>query len=166
MNLAEWSIRKSLITWVMTVLFLVVGWSSYQKLSRLEDPEFTIKDAVITTPYPGASAAEVEEEVTNVIEKAAQQMGQIKRVESRSSRGLSSVQVTMQDKYDKNSLPQVWDELRRKVNDAQRPYLLEQALRWSMMTSAMCMAFFWRSPARVTVIRKFTSMPRCCSVNC
>jgi multidrug efflux pump subunit AcrB len=120
MNLAEWSLRKSLITWVMTILFLVVGWSSYQKLSRLEDPEFTIKDAVITTPYPGASAAEVEEEVTNVIEKAIQQMGQIKKVESRSSRSLSSVQVTMQDKYDKNSLPQVWDELRRKVNDAQR----------------------------------------------
>ena len=120
MNIAEWSLRKSLITWVMTVLFLVVGWSSYQQLSRLEDPEFTIKDAVITTPYPGASAAEVEEEVTNVIEKAAQQMGQLKRVESRSSRGLSWVKVTMQDKYDKNSLPQVWDELRRKVNDAQR----------------------------------------------
>ncbi|MGZ8237438.1 MAG: efflux RND transporter permease subunit [Methylobacter sp.] len=119
MNIAEWSLRKSLITWVMTILFLVVGWSAYQKLSRLEDPEFTIKDAVITTPYPGASAAEVEEEVSNVIEKAIQQMGQIKKVESRSSRGLSSVQVTMQDKYDKNTLPQVWDELRRKVNDAQ-----------------------------------------------
>ena len=120
MNIAEWSLRKSLITWVMMVLFLVVGWSSYQQLSRLEDPEFTIKDAVITTPYPGASAAEVEEEVSNVIEQAAQQMGQIKRVESRSSRGLSWVKVSMQDKFDKNSLPQVWDELRRKVNDAQR----------------------------------------------
>jgi len=120
MNLAEWSIRKSLITWVMTILFLVVGWSSYRQLSRLEDPEFTIKEAVIVTPYPGASAEEVEEEVTNIIEKAAQEMGQLKRVESRSSRGLSSVKVTMQDKYDKNTLPQVWDELRRKVNDAQR----------------------------------------------
>lgn len=120
MNLAEWSIRKSLITWVMTILFLVVGWSSYRQLSRLEDPEFTIKEAVIVTPYPGASAEEVEEEVTNIIEKAAQQLGQLKRVESRSSRGLSSVKVTMQDKYDKNTLPQVWDELRRKVNDAQR----------------------------------------------
>lgn len=120
MNLAEWSIRKSLITWVVTILFLVVGWNSYQKLSRLEDPEFTIKDAVISTAYPGASAAEVEEEVTNVIEKAAQQMGQIKRVESRSSRGLSLVNVSMQDKYDKATLPQVWDELRRKIGDAQR----------------------------------------------
>ena len=120
MNLAEWSIRKSLVTWVMIVLFLVVGWSSFQQLSRLEDPEFTIKDAVITTPYPGASAVEVEQEVSNVIEQAAQQLGQVKRVESRSSRGLSWIRVTMLDKYDKNGLPQVWDELRRKVNDAQR----------------------------------------------
>jgi len=79
MNLAEWTIRKSLLAWVITVLFLVVGWSSYQKLSRLEDPEFTIKDAVVMTQYPGASAAEVEEEVTNVIEKAVQEMGQLKK---------------------------------------------------------------------------------------
>ena len=66
MNLAEWSIRKSLLTWVFIILTLVIGWSSFNKLSRLEDPEFTIKEAIVTTPYPGASAAEVEEEVTNV----------------------------------------------------------------------------------------------------
>jgi multidrug efflux pump subunit AcrB len=120
MNLAELTIRKSLLAWVITVLFLVIGWQSYQKLSRLEDPEFTIKDAVIMTPYPGASAAEVEEEVTNVIEKTIQEMGQVKKVESRSSRGMSIINVSMQDKYDKASLPQVWDELRRKVGDAQR----------------------------------------------
>lgn len=120
MNLAEWTIRKSLLSWVITLLFLVIGWQSYQKLSRLEDPEFTIKDAVIMTPYAGASAAEVETEVTNVIEKAVQQMGQLKKVESRSARGMSIINVSMQDKYDRATLPQVWDELRRKVNDAQK----------------------------------------------
>lgn len=120
MNLAEWTIRKSLLSWVITLLFLVIGWQSYQKLSRLEDPEFTIKDAVIMTPYAGASATEVETEVTNVIEKAVQQMGQLKKVESRSARGMSIVNVSMQDKYDRATLPQVWDELRRKVGDAQR----------------------------------------------
>ena len=120
MNIAERSIHKSVVTWVMTLLLLVVGWISFNNLSRLEDPEFTIKDAVILTPYPGASAAELEEEVTNVIEKACQEMGQLDRVESRSSRDLSIVQVTMKDKYDKSTLPQVWDELRRKVNDYQR----------------------------------------------
>lgn len=120
MNIAEWSLRKDVITWVMTILLLVVGWISFNHLSRLEDPEFTIKDAVVITPYPGASAAEVEEEVTNVIEKACQEMGQLERLESRSARDLSIVQVTMKDRYDKSSLPQVWDELRRKVNDYQR----------------------------------------------
>lgn len=119
MNLAEWSITKSVITWVMIVLLLAVGGKSYQGLSRLEDPEFTIKEAVISTPYPGATAAEVEEEVTNVIEKAAQEMGQLEKIESHSYRGLSIVKPKMKDQFDKSSLPQVWDELRRKINDAQ-----------------------------------------------
>ena len=54
MNIAELSIRKSVITWVMTTLMIVVGVNSFYQLSWLEDPEFTIKDAIITTPYPGA----------------------------------------------------------------------------------------------------------------
>ncbi|MBT8429071.1 MAG: efflux RND transporter permease subunit, partial [Gammaproteobacteria bacterium] len=118
MNIAEWSIRNNVITWVMTVLMVVVGVVSFTKLSLLEDPEFTIKEAMIITPYPGASAAEVEEEVTNVIEQAVQTLGQLKYVESRSSRGISSVKAVIKDQYDKDTLPQVWDELRRKVGDA------------------------------------------------
>jgi multidrug efflux pump subunit AcrB len=119
MNIAELSIRKSVITWVMTILMVFVGIVSFRSLSRLEDPEFTIKEAVIVTPYPGASAAEVEEEVTNVIEKACQELGQLDYVESRSTRGISIVKAIMKRNYDKNALPQVWDELRRKVNDRQ-----------------------------------------------
>ncbi|RLE18948.1 MAG: AcrB/AcrD/AcrF family protein, partial [Acidobacteria bacterium] len=120
MNIAELSIRKSTITWVMTILLTVIGAYSFFQLSWLEDPEFTIKDAIITTPYPGASAAEVEEEVTNVLEKSIQKLGQLKYVESHSYRGLSIIKAKIKDKYDKDSLPQVWDELRRKVNDSQR----------------------------------------------
>lgn len=119
MNLGELSIKKSVITITLTLVLLVAGTISFLNLSRLEDPEFTIKDALITTPYPGASAEEVEKEVTNVIEKAVQELGQLKRIESFSQRGLSIVKATIQDKYDKNSLPQIWDELRRKVNDNQ-----------------------------------------------
>jgi len=119
MNIAELSLKKSVITWVLTVLLVVVGWISFNGLPRLEDPEFTIKEATVITPYPGASAGEVEEEVTNVIEKACQELGQLDRVESRSSRGLSIVKAIIKDKYDKFTLPQVWDELRRKVNDFQ-----------------------------------------------
>ena len=119
MNIAELSIKKSTITWVLTILMVVGGAFSFFNLAWLEDPEFTIKDAIIMTPYPGASAAEVEEEVTNVLEKAVQQLGQLKYVESRSSRGRSQIKVKIQDKYDAAALPQVWDELRRKINDAQ-----------------------------------------------
>lgn len=117
MNLAELSIKKSVITWTMTVVVLVLGYLSYQDLPRLEDPEFAIKDAVIATPYPGASPEEVEKEVTEKIEKAMQELGQLKRVESYSSRGMSIVRVRIKDNYDKAALPAVWDEMRRKVLD-------------------------------------------------
>jgi len=117
MNIAEISIKKSVITWTITVVMLVLGYFSYMGLPRLEDPEFAIKDAVIVTPYPGASPQEVQEEVTEKIEKACQELGQLKRVESYSARGLSTVKVKIKDSYDKDALPAVWDELRRKILD-------------------------------------------------
>ena len=86
MNIAEFSIKKRTITLVLTILMLGGGIMAYQKLGRLEDPEFTIKSALVITPYPGASAAEVEEEVTNEIEKACQQLGQLDYVKSKSER--------------------------------------------------------------------------------
>jgi multidrug efflux pump subunit AcrB len=119
MNIAEFSIKKNVITWVFTLLLVVVGIRAFNGLSRLEDPEFTIKEAVVVTPYPGASAEEVETEVSNVIEKAVQELGQLEYVQSRSTRGMSLIKAKIRDRYDKNSLPQVWDELRRKVNDNQ-----------------------------------------------
>jgi multidrug efflux pump subunit AcrB len=120
MNFAQFFIERRVITLVLTVVMLGAGLLSYQGLSRLEDPEFTIKDALVVTPYPGASAAEVEAEVSDRLEKAVQKMGQLERVVSKSDRGLSTLTVTIKDKYDKSTLPQVWDELRRKVSDAQR----------------------------------------------
>ena len=119
MNIAELSIRHRTVTIVMTIVIVGMGIVSYEKLGRLEDPEFTIKNAQIFTRYPGAKAAEVAAEVTDEIETAVQQLGQLDRVTSISEAGLSTVNVTIKDKYDKKTLPQVWDELRRKVNDAQ-----------------------------------------------
>lgn len=117
MNIAEFSIKKSVITWTAAVVTLLLGFLAYQDLPRLEDPEFAIKDAVIMTPYPGASPGEVEKEVTEKIEKAMQELGQLKRVESYSSRGFSMVKIKIKDSFDKDALPAVWDEMRRKVAD-------------------------------------------------
>ncbi len=119
MSIAAYSLRNRMTVLVLTTVLFVGGILSFDRLSWLEDPEFTIKEALVVTPYPGASAAEVEEEVSDLIERAVQQLGQLKEVESKSDRGLSTVTVRIKDQYDKSSLPQVWDELRRKVGDIQ-----------------------------------------------
>lgn len=62
----------------------------------------------------------MEQEVSDRLEKAVQQLGQLERVRSKSERGLSTLTVTVKDNYDRESLPQVWDELRRKIDDVQR----------------------------------------------
>jgi multidrug efflux pump subunit AcrB len=118
-NLAAWALRNRVTTLVLSAVMLVGGIQAYGNLARLEDPEFTIKEAIIVTPYPGATAAEVEEEVSDRIEKAVQQLGQLDWVESTSYWGASQVKAHIKDQYDKTVLPQVWDELRRKVNDVQ-----------------------------------------------
>lgn len=120
MDIAAIAIKKRLVTLVLTAAMLVAGLWTYQDMSRLEDPEFTIKEALVVTPYAGASALEVEQEVSDRLEKAVQQLGQLERVSSKSERGLSTLTVTVKDNYDRESLPQVWDELRRKVDDVQR----------------------------------------------
>ena len=107
MNLAELAIRNKTTTLVLTTVLFVGGIQSFNNLSRLEDPEFTIKEALVITPYPGATAKEVETEVSDKIEKAVQQLGQLKEVESKSDRGMSTLTVRIKDKYDKNGLPQV-----------------------------------------------------------
>ncbi|MBI9078956.1 MAG: efflux RND transporter permease subunit [Pseudodesulfovibrio sp.] len=119
MNLAELCIRKKTVSMVLMIALLVGGALAFMDMPRLEDPEFTIKEALVITNYPGATPAEVADEVTDVIESAAQQLGQLKKVSSVNNRGQSIVTVEIKDKYDKHTLPQVWDELRRKVGDAQ-----------------------------------------------
>ena len=119
MNPGVLSVRKNRVVFVAMALVLAGGVVAYVQMGRLEDPEFTIKEALIVTPYPGASAEEVAKEVTNPIEIACQQLGQLERVESESSRGRSVVSAIIKDRYDKHRIPQVWDELRRKIADVQ-----------------------------------------------
>jgi len=119
MNLGVASIQNSRVVFFFMLLILVGGIWSYQNIGRLEDPEFTIKEALIITPYPGASAQEVAKEITNPIEGACQQLGQLQRVESESARGRSVVSAIIKDRYHRDSIPQVWNELRRKIADVQ-----------------------------------------------
>ncbi|MGE6380798.1 efflux RND transporter permease subunit [Shewanella baltica] len=117
MNIAEYSIRHKVISWMFVLLLLVGGSVSFTGLGQLEFPEFTIKEALVITAYPGASPEQVEEEVTLPLEDALQQLDAIKHVTSINSAGLSQIQIEIKESYDKTTLPQVWDEVRRKVND-------------------------------------------------
>lgn len=119
MNFADFSLRKSTITWFLTVLIVIGGFWAYGRLGKLEDPSFTIKTAAISTTYPGASPREVEEEVTALIESAAQKLGQTDKVRSLSKEGVSIVYVDIRDTFTAKDLPQIWDELRRKISDVQ-----------------------------------------------
>ena len=119
MSPGEFSVRNDRVVYVAMLFVLVGGIVAYRQMGRLEDPEFTIKEALIITPYPGPSAEEVAKEVTNPIESALQQLGQLKRVDSESSRGMSVVTAVIKDRFHRDAIPQVWDELRRKVGDVQ-----------------------------------------------
>ncbi|ENY8013072.1 efflux RND transporter permease subunit [Vibrio fluvialis] len=116
-GVAAYFIRNRVISWMVSLIFLIGGVTAFFNLGRLEDPAFTIKDAMVVTSYPGATPQQVEEEVTYPLEKAIQQLTYVDEVNSISSRGLSQITVTMKNKYGPDDLPQIWDELRRKVND-------------------------------------------------
>ncbi|TXY22109.1 efflux RND transporter permease subunit VexD [Vibrio mimicus] len=122
MDIARYTIAKRTSVWVLIALTLIGGYISYLKLGRFEDPEFVIRQAVIITPYPGATAQEVSDEVTDVIEGAVQALQELKEVKSVSMQGRSEVTVEIKLEFAKSSaqLQQVWDKLRRKVADAQR----------------------------------------------
>src|SRR5215475_4036447 len=119
MNPGVLSIKYNRVVFALMALVVIGGFMAYQRLGRLEDPEFTIKEALIVTPYPGASAQDVAEEVSNPVERACQLLGQLDRVESESTRGMSIVTARIKDRYHKADIPQVWDELRRKIHDVQ-----------------------------------------------
>jgi len=118
-NLPSLAIENRTVTYFAVLLLLVGGLASFFSLGQLEDPEFTVKTAVVATAYPGASPEEVELEVTDVLEKAIQELPQVKDLYSTSQAGLSSITVDIQSQYWADRLPQVWDELRNKVSDAQ-----------------------------------------------
>lgn len=120
MDIARYSIQRPTTSWIFLLLLLFGGVLALQQIGRLEDPEFTIKQAMVITPYPGASAEQVEEEVSVPLENAIQELAYIRHITSTSMPGMSQITVEMKDTYRADVLPQIWDELRRKINDKTR----------------------------------------------
>ena len=120
MDLARYAICKPVNIWVLVLICLIGGVVAFFEMGRLEDPEFTIKEAIVTVQYPGATALEVEQEVTEPLESAIQELSEVKEIRSRSMIGLAEIRVEIQDRYSGDQLDQIWDQLRSKVEDARQ----------------------------------------------
>lgn len=120
MGIAEFSIKNRLIMFIVIMASLIGGWYSYENMGRFEDPEFTIRTAVVVTQYPGASPEEVAREVTDPLETAIQQLQEVDEISSVSTDGLSRINVDIKYEFspDKASLQSLWTKLRNKVSDA------------------------------------------------
>lgn len=120
MNIARTSIEKPLYTWLIILVFLFGGAWSFFGLGRLEDPAFTIKQVVIVTSYPGATAEQVATEVSEPLESAIQKMSEVHKITSQNRPGESLIEVEVQSTYDGDELPEIWTKLRARVRDAAR----------------------------------------------
>jgi multidrug efflux pump subunit AcrB len=114
---SQYAIENKVISWMLVLIFGVGGMVAFFSLGQLEDPPFTIKEARIIVGYPGASAQQVEEEVTFPVEQALQEMASLDRVTSTSSAGLSQISPEILKTYGGLELEQQWDSLRRRVRD-------------------------------------------------
>lgn len=117
MDISGWSFKNRNLIYFLIAVLVLGGIFSCYKMSKLEDPEIKVKTAMVVTTYPGASAHQVELEVTDVLEKSIRNMGSINDIESYSYNDLSIIQVELTTTTKDEDVEQCWDKLRRKVYD-------------------------------------------------
>lgn len=119
MNITEYALNnRALIKFFIAVL-VGGGMFAFVSMSKLEDPELKVKQAMVVTVYPGASAHKVELEVTDVLEKSIRSMGEVDNIQSKSMADVSQITVELSSTVKPDELEQKWDMLRRKVANAQ-----------------------------------------------
>ncbi|MEO1678336.1 MAG: efflux RND transporter permease subunit [Pseudomonadota bacterium] len=118
MSIAQTSINRPILTWLIMLSCIFGGLWGFLTLGRLEDPAFTIKQAVVSVAYPGASAEQVAIEVSEPLESAIQNLDEVTTISSINQPGRAIIDVEVDDTIDGDQLPQVWDKLRARVRDA------------------------------------------------
>ncbi len=121
MSISEWAFKNKNLVMFFVAALAVGGIVSVWNMSKLEDPEIKVKQALVVTTYPGASAHEVELEVTDVLEKSIRTMGDLDHVTSLSFSDLSLITVTLHTTVKDADVEQHYDILRRKVEIAPMP---------------------------------------------
>jgi len=115
MHISELVFKKKKIFYFLLIAIIVGGVFSFKKLSKLEDPEITLMIANVVTVYPGASAHDVELQVTKVLEDEISALSDINKIESRSEANVSIISVALKMTVPQDEIPQRWEFLRRKI---------------------------------------------------
>lgn len=116
-NLSEWALRNQSIVRYFIVVLALVGVLAYRSLGQSEDPPFTFKAMVIHTTWPGATAAEINEQITERIEKKLQELPDLEFLRSYARPGESQIIVVAKDSLDSRYVPDLWYQVRKKVGD-------------------------------------------------
>ena len=122
LNLSEWALRHRSMVAYLIIVMVVGGLFSYFKLGRAEDPDFTFKVMVVRTLWPGATAHEVELQVSERIEKKLQEVPWVDVLRSNSRAGESLVFITLKDYAPKSEVPDAWYQVRKKLGDIRQSF--------------------------------------------
>ena len=114
-SFVKYFLKNKAVTWLLLILVIGGGLFSYAKMGKLEDAPFTIKQALVLTPYPGASPSEVQTQVTDVLEEAIQSLGELYYLKTENRAGISKITVYFKKEIRADEMQQLWDKLRRKV---------------------------------------------------
>jgi multidrug efflux pump len=117
LNLSEWALQHRSLTIYFMLAFFIAGLFSYRELGQAEDPEFTIKVMAVRTLWPGATALEVEQQVTDRVEKKLQETPWLNYLSSYSKAGESMVFVNLMDFTPPEEVPESWYQVRKKLGD-------------------------------------------------
>lgn len=117
LNLAEWAIRHKQIVYFFIIAIITGGLWSYFHLGRSEDPDFTIRQAVVTAAWPGASAQQITQQVTDPLEKKLQDTKELDYIKSFTHDGKTVIYVNLKDSVPKEEMQTRWHEIRNLVND-------------------------------------------------
>ncbi len=118
-DMGSWGLRNRRLVLFLVAMLIIGGFLAIRGMGKLEDPELIVKQALVVTTYPGASAHQVEMEVTDVLEKSIRTMKNLDYVESRSMNDLSMITVNLSTLVQNDEVEDMWTLLRRKVSDVQ-----------------------------------------------
>lgn len=118
-NLTEVSLKNRALVWYFIIVTAIGGIFFYFKLGRMEDPNFTINQMVVTAAWPGASADQMEQQVTDKLESKFRDIPGVKEITSNTRAGTSVVYVTLRDDVDRSTIRDTWRDVRGFGNDVQ-----------------------------------------------